>query len=79
MVNLSRVQVACIIQPARFANIVANADMRVGEIRQYCKLQAESQSLMRAAINQLNLTARISRREFANFGYWSLKKIRQGV
>jgi magnesium chelatase family protein len=30
----------------------------VGEIRQYCKLQAEGQSLMRAAMSQLNLSAR---------------------
>jgi magnesium chelatase family protein len=39
-------------------DIVCNADMRVGEIRQYCKLQAEGQSLMRAAMTQLNLSAR---------------------
>ena len=32
--------------------------MRVGEIRQSCKLQDESQSLMRAAISQLKLPAR---------------------
>jgi len=48
---------------ARFANIessniVANADMRIGEIRQFCKLQDEGQSLMRAAMTQLNLSAR---------------------
>jgi len=59
----ARVQAACNIQLARFAkiessNIVANADMRVGEIRQYCKLQDEGQSLMRAAMTQLNLSAR---------------------
>jgi predicted ATPase with chaperone activity len=30
-------------------NIVCNADIRTGEIRQYRKLQAEGQSLMRAA------------------------------
>jgi len=41
----ARVQAACDIQLARFSkiessNIVANADMRVGEIRQFCKLQA---------------------------------------
>lgn len=50
----ARVQTARNIQFARFANIesshiVANADMRVGEIRQFCKLQDEDQSLMRAA------------------------------
>jgi len=58
-----RVQAARNIQLARFSNIessniVANADMRVGEIRQFCKLQDEGQSLMRAAMSQLNLSAR---------------------
>jgi magnesium chelatase family protein len=56
------VQAARNIQQARFTNpasrfsnngsssdIVCNADMRVGEIRQFCKLQEESQRLMRAA------------------------------
>src|SRR5260221_8723911 len=32
--------------------------MRVGEIRQFCKLQNEGESLMRAAMSQLNLSAR---------------------
>jgi predicted ATPase with chaperone activity len=32
--------------------------MRVGEIRQFCKLPEDGQSLMRAAITQLNLSAR---------------------
>ena len=32
--------------------------MRVGEIRQFCKLPDEAQSLMRAAMTQLNLSAR---------------------
>ncbi len=32
--------------------------MRVGEIGQFCKLQVEGQSLMRAAMTQLNLSAR---------------------
>ena len=44
-----RVQVACNLQLTRFANIVANAGMRVGEIRQYCQSQDEGQNLMRAA------------------------------
>ena len=39
-------------------SVVCNADMRVGEIRQYCKLHDEGQSLMRAAMTQLNLSAR---------------------
>ena len=32
--------------------------MRVGEIRQFCELQDEGQSLMRAAMSQMNLSAR---------------------
>lgn len=32
--------------------------MRVGEVRQYCQLQAEGQSLMRSAMSQLRLSAR---------------------
>jgi predicted ATPase with chaperone activity len=32
--------------------------MRVGEIRQFCKLPEDGQSLMRAAMTQLNLSAR---------------------
>jgi magnesium chelatase family protein len=58
----TRVQAARNIQQARFSSngssdIVCNADMRVGEIRQYCKLQDEGQSLMRVAMTQLNLSA----------------------
>jgi magnesium chelatase family protein len=67
----ARVQAARNIQLNRFTNpasrisnngsstdIVCNADMRVGEIRQFCKLQEEGQRLMRAAMTQLNLSAR---------------------
>jgi magnesium chelatase family protein len=32
--------------------------MRIGEVRQFCQLQAEGQSLMLAAITPLNLWAR---------------------
>ena len=57
-----RVQTARNIQQQRFSSsqsdIICNADMRVGEIRQFCKLQDEGQSLMRAAMTQLNLSAR---------------------
>ena len=59
-----RVQTARDIQRARFSHIdsrhpiFSNADMRVGEIRQFCKLQDEGQSLMRAAMSQMNLSAR---------------------
>jgi len=59
----ARVQGARNIQQRRFSNngssdIVSNADMRVGEIRQFCKLQDEGQNLMRAAMSQMNLSAR---------------------
>jgi len=59
----ARVQAARDIQNKRFSknsssDIVCNADMRVGEIRQFCKLQDEGQHLMRAAMTQLNLSAR---------------------
>ena len=37
---------------------ICNADMHVGEIRQFCKLPEKSQSLKRAAMSQLNLSAR---------------------
>jgi len=57
-----RVQAARNIQQQHFvssqSDIICNADMRVGEIRQFCKLQDEGQSLMRAAMSQLNLSAR---------------------
>jgi len=60
-----RVQAARERQLARFsnsdsrnANIVSNADMRVAEIRQFCQLDDQSQSLMRSAMTQLNLSAR---------------------
>jgi len=63
-----RVQAARDIQRTRFTNsqptksqptdIISNADMRIGEIRQFCQLQDEGQSLMRAAMSQLQLSAR---------------------
>jgi magnesium chelatase family protein len=39
-------------------NVICNADMRVGEIRQYCRLDEASQSLMRSAMAQMQLSAR---------------------
>jgi magnesium chelatase family protein len=58
-----RVQAARDIQNERFANggssdIVCNADMRIAEIRKFCKLDETSESLMRSAMSQLNLSAR---------------------
>jgi magnesium chelatase family protein len=59
----ARVQAARNIQLQRFSqngstDIICNADMRIGEIRQCCKLPEDAQSLMRAAMSQLNLSAR---------------------
>ncbi len=61
----ARVQAARNIQQARFANpnfpisdVVCNADMRIGEVRKFCQLQDEGQSLMRSAMSQLQLSAR---------------------
>jgi magnesium chelatase family protein len=63
-----RVQAARNIQQSRFTNsqftnhqstdIICNADMRLGEIRRFCRLQDEGQRLMRDAMTQLNLSAR---------------------
>ena len=57
-----RVQAARNIQQQRLASsqsgILCNEDMRVGEMRRFCNLQDEGQSLMRAAMTQLNLSAR---------------------
>ena len=59
----ARVQAARDIQNKRFSqngssDIICNADMRVGEIRQFCKVGEEGQRLMRVAMTQLNLSAR---------------------
>jgi magnesium chelatase family protein len=56
-----RVQAARDVQSRRFfdtPDIISNADMRVGEIQQCCRLQDEGQGLMRAAKTQHNLSAR---------------------
>ena len=47
-----------LLQIGKSTDIVCNADMRIGEIRQFCQLQDEGQSLMRAAMSQLQLSAR---------------------
>ena len=58
-----RVQAARELQRIRFStngssDIICNADMRIGEIRKFCQLQDEGQSLMRSAMSQLQLSAR---------------------
>ena len=60
-----RAQAAGDIQNHRFTNgeskdIVCNVDMRVEDVRQLCMLPPEGQSLMRSAMSQLNLSARLS-------------------
>ena len=54
---------AGVIQNKRFSgngsfDIVCNADMHVGEIRQFCRLQDEGQSLRQSAMSQMYLSAR---------------------
>ncbi|MEJ5223585.1 MAG: ATP-binding protein, partial [Anaerolineales bacterium] len=58
-----RVQAARERQSRRFAGlksagVVCNADMRVAEVRQFCKLDETGESLVRAAMSQMNLSAR---------------------
>ncbi len=58
-----RVETARQRQRERFASIksahiFANADMRVGEIRQFCKLDEAGEGLIRAAMRQMSLSAR---------------------
>ena len=69
----ARVQTVREIQNKRFStkgpsDIICNADMRVEEVRQFCKLQADGQSLMRAAMSQLNLSARAYQHVFSWHG-----------
>ncbi|HEX9595883.1 MAG TPA: ATP-binding protein, partial [Anaerolineales bacterium] len=54
-----RVQAVRERQRVRFkgSDIVCNSDMRVAEVRQFCKLDEAGDSLVRAAMSQLNLSA----------------------
>jgi len=61
----NRVETAREIQRQRFnsgrekdAGILSNADMRNADIRKYCKLDDDCQNLMRAAMQQMHLSAR---------------------
>jgi len=56
----ARVQSARERQTARFkgSDIICNTDMRVAEVRKFCKLDETGDSLVRAAMSQLNLSAR---------------------
>lgn len=55
-----RVEAARQIQRARFAqsSLYSNAQMRHKEVRQFCKLSADAQSLLKDAFQKLNLSAR---------------------
>jgi magnesium chelatase family protein len=59
-----RVETARQRQRERFSNlkssnlVVSNADMRVAEVRQFCKLDEAGEGLVRAAMGQMNLSAR---------------------
>ena len=55
-----RVQAARERQRVRFesTNIICNSDMRVAEVRKFCKLDEAGDNLVRAAMSQLNLSAR---------------------
>ena len=58
----ARVKVARSRQRERFADInngvITNADMRVAEVRQFCELDNTGQQLIKAAMAQLQLSAR---------------------
>ena len=55
-----RVETARQIQRERFesTSLTCNADMHPAQVRQYCALDEPCRSLMRAAMNQLQLSAR---------------------
>jgi magnesium chelatase family protein len=42
----------------RSYGVMSNADMRVAEVRQFCELDDEGQTLIKAAMTQLQLSAR---------------------
>jgi magnesium chelatase family protein len=63
-----RVEAARQVQRERFTElgrdsgksnpVACNADMRIAEVRKFCKLDETSESLMRSAMSQMNLSAR---------------------
>ena len=56
----ARVEAARQVQRARFQDndLACNADMRVAEVRQHCRLDDAGRSLMRSAMSQMQLSAR---------------------
>ena len=60
-----KVENALLVQRERFtesASIVCNADMRIAEVRKFCKLDESSESLMCSAMSRMNLSARADHR-----------------
>jgi magnesium chelatase family protein len=55
-----RVQAARKRQRVRFegTDVVSNSNMRVAEVRKFCKMDEAEDSLVRAAMSRLNLSAR---------------------
>jgi magnesium chelatase family protein len=56
-----RVEAARQVQRERFVDssaVACNADMRIAEVRKFCKLDETSESLMRSAMSQMNISAR---------------------
>ena len=56
--DLQRKRFAHVPRPKGASPLYTNADMGVTEIREYCVADPAGQSLLRAAMNQLNLSAR---------------------
>lgn len=55
-----RVEAAREVQHQRFANtsFTCNAEMGPAQVRDYCKVEGSASALLRAAMNQLHLSAR---------------------
>jgi magnesium chelatase family protein len=62
MISVPRVEAAREMQRQRFSGlengVMTNADMRVAEVRQFCELDESGQQLVKAAMTQLQLSAR---------------------
>ncbi len=56
----ARVEAACAIQRARFegTRLAGNAEMTPTEVREFCQAEESAQSLLKAAMKQLYLSAR---------------------
>jgi magnesium chelatase family protein len=56
----ARVEAARALQRERFegTKLTCNAEMTVAEVREYCRIDGSSQALLKAAMNQMHLSAR---------------------